>query len=123
MPGIICKFENQNVQTFFDNMTFMGDLPFSIYFDSETNSGKKIYNFDEDSTLYSVSYAFVVAFHSDVNTEKIFVVRSFNHTFGQLNDFGYLSNDMLPYFDPIMARQIRDCAMVFHAKKERFSIT
>ena len=120
MPGIICKFENQNVQTFFDNMKFMGDLPFSIYFDSETNSGKKIYNFDDDSTLYPVSYAFVVAFHSDVNIEKIFVVRSFNHTFGQLNDFGYLSNDMLPYFDPITARQIRDCAMVFHAKKKDF---
>ena len=28
MPGIINKFENQNIQTFFDNMKFMGDLPF-----------------------------------------------------------------------------------------------
>ena len=30
MTGIIYKFENQNIQTIFDNMKFMGDLPFSI---------------------------------------------------------------------------------------------
>ena len=41
MAGIIYKFENQGIQTFFDNMKFMSDLPFAIYFDSETTSGKK----------------------------------------------------------------------------------
>ena len=55
---IVYKFENQNIQTFFDNMKFMGDLPFSIYFDLETTRGKKVYNFDEDATLYPVSYTF-----------------------------------------------------------------
>ena len=42
MPGIVYKFENQNIQTFFDNRKFMGDPPFTIYFDSETTSSKKI---------------------------------------------------------------------------------
>ena len=42
----------------------MGDLPFAIYFDFETTSGKKIYNFEEDCSLYPVPYSFVVAFHS-----------------------------------------------------------
>ena len=29
---------------------------------------------------------------------------------------------MLPYFDPIIARQLKDCALAVHAKKkERFS--
>ena len=86
MPGIIYKFENQNIQTFFENIKFMGDLPFAIYFGSETTSGKKIYNFDKDCTLYPVSHAFVVAFHPKREIEKNFVVRSFNHTFVQLND-------------------------------------
>ena len=85
-PGIVYKFENQNIQTFFDNMKFMGDLPFSIYFDLETTTGKKVYNFDEDATLYPVSYAFVITFHPSLNIEKISVVRSFNPTFEQLND-------------------------------------
>lgn len=92
MPGIIYKFENQNIQTFFDNRKFMGDLPFSTYFHFETTSGKKIYNFNEGSTHCLVWYAFVVAFHPDMNIEKIFVARSFNHAFEQLNDVGYLSN-------------------------------
>ena len=104
MPGIIYKFENQNIQTFFDSMKLMGDLPFAMYFDFEATSGKKIYNFDEDCTLYPVSYVFVVAFHPGLDIEKFFVVRSFNHTFEQLNDVGYLADKMLPYFDPITAR-------------------
>ena len=87
-------------------MKFMGDLPFSIYFDFEATSGKSIYNFDEDSTLYPLSYSFLIAFQPDLNIEKIFVVRTFNHTFEQLNGVGYLSNEMLPYFDPITARQL-----------------
>ena len=32
-------------------MKFMGDLPFSIYFDLETTTGKTFYNFDEGPTL------------------------------------------------------------------------
>ena len=55
---------------FFDNMKFMGDLPFTIYFDLEAATGKKVYNFDEDATLYPVSYAFVIAFHPSLNIEK-----------------------------------------------------
>ena len=86
LPGIIYKSENQNIQTFFDNMKVMGDIPFSIYFDLKTTTAKKVYNFDEDATLYPVSYAFVVAFCQPFNIEKIPIVRSFNHTFKQLND-------------------------------------
>ena len=123
VPGIICKFENQNIQTFLDNMKFMGDLPFSIYFDFETTSAKKIYNFDEDSCLYPVSYSFEVTFYLKISIEKIFVVRSFNHTLEHPNDIGYLSNEMLDYFDPITARQLRDCALVVHQKKDKFSLS
>ena len=34
---------------------------------------------------------------------------------------GQSPNEMLPYFDPIIARQLKDCALAVHAKKkERF---
>lgn len=78
MPGILYKFENQNIQTFFDNMKFMADFPFSIYFNFETTAGKKVYNFEENASLYPVSYAFVVAFHPSLNIEILSVVRNFN---------------------------------------------
>ena len=51
-PRIIYKFENQNIQRFFDNMKLMGHLPFSIYFGLGTTTGKNVYNFDEETTLY-----------------------------------------------------------------------
>ena len=47
----VYKFENQNIQTLFDNMKFMGDMPFLIYFHLETTTRKKVDNFDEDTTL------------------------------------------------------------------------
>ena len=42
MIGILNKFDNQNIQTFVDIKKFMGDVPFSIYFDFETTAGNKI---------------------------------------------------------------------------------
>ena len=48
MPGLLYRFENQNILTFLDNTKFMGDVPFSNYFDFETTAGKKAYNFKED---------------------------------------------------------------------------
>ena len=92
---IVYKCENQNIETFFVNMKFMGDLSLSIYFDLETTAGKKVYNFDEDATLYPVYYAFLIAFHPSLNIENISVVRSFNHTFEQLNDVSYLKYEIL----------------------------
>ena len=80
-------------------MKFMGDIPFSIYFDLETTTGRKVHNIDKDATFYLVSYAFVVAFYLSLNIEKICVVRSFNHTFKKLNDASNLSDEMLPYID------------------------
>ena len=84
---------------------------------------KKIYNFDEDCTLYAVSYAFAVAFHPKLKVERIYVDRSFNHTFDQLNDVSYLSNEMLLYIDPIAAGILRDCVLAAHNEKARFSLT
>ena len=60
--------------------------------------------------MYPIYYAFVVIFNPCLNLDRIFVVRSFNHTFEQLNDDSYLSNEMLKFFDPVTAKQRRDCA-------------
>ena len=86
MPGIVYKFENQNIQTVFDNVKFMGDLPYVIYFYFKTTCGKNTYNFDDKASIH----AFAVAFHPSLNLDRLFVVRSFNHTFDQLNSVDYL---------------------------------
>ena len=81
------------------------------------------HDFKKDNVLYQVSYAITIAFHPDLELKTIFIVRSFNHSFEQLNDVGYLSNDTLRYFDPITTRQIRDCDRVVFEKKEKYSVS
>ena len=121
--AFIYKFEIQNIQTFFDNMKFLGGLPFSIYFDLETTAGKKVCNFDEDATLHPISYAVLIAFHPALNIEKMSVVRSFNHTFQQLNNVSYLKDKMLPFIDRITTRQLRGCAAAVFTKKQKYSLS
>ena len=43
MPGVTYKFENQHLTTFEDNFRFMGELPFTVYFDLEATCGHKEY--------------------------------------------------------------------------------
>ena len=123
-PGIVSIIENQNIQTFTDNIKLMGDLPFSICFDLETTTGKKVYNFDKNATLYPVSYAFVIALHPSLNIEKISVVRSFNHTFEQLNDVSYLKDEIVPFVvDLITTRLLRAWAAAVCTKKQKYSLS
>ena len=82
MPSIVFKFENSNVQTFKANVTFTIELPFAIYFNFETISGKKTYDLNQDTDFYPVSYTMVIAFHPKLNLDKTFIVRSFE----QLSD-------------------------------------
>ena len=63
------------------------------------------------------THAFVIAFYPSLNIKKISVVRSFNHTFEQLNDVSYLKDEMLPFIDPITTRQFRACAAAVFTKK------
>ena len=70
--------------------------------------------------MYPVSLAFVVAFHPNLKLEEIFVVRSFNHSFDQLNDVGYLLSET-QYFQPIITRQFRECTETVFKNKEMFS--
>ena len=72
--------------------------------------------------MYPVSYTFVVAFHPSLKIGKIPVVRSFNHTFEQLNDVNYLSDEILLYIDPITTRPLRDCAAAVFNKNEKYSL-
>ena len=52
MPGLIYKFKNQNISTFDGNVKFMGDLPFSIYFDLETTCRKKSMKFRKQQKCF-----------------------------------------------------------------------
>ena len=70
----------------------MVEAPFSVYLDFDTICGKISFEFVEEIGLYSVSFAFVVAFNLALKIDRIFVERSFSPTFDDLSDINYLSN-------------------------------
>ena len=111
------KFNDQNVQTFEDNYKFMGEVPFSIYFDFETTCGKKSFEFDNESELWLVCYAFAVAFNTMLKLDRIFVETSFSHTYNDFSDINYFPNELLHYFNPMNARQLKGCAKNVYKKK------
>ena len=121
IPGITYKFENQHL-TFEDNFRFMGEQPFTIYFDLEKACDKKQFQHIDGSekNVYPLSYCFVVAFHSALCLERITVLRSFNDLFGSLNDISYLPDKMIRYFDPITAKQLQSSAEDVLKKKNYY---
>ena len=103
MPGIIYKFENQHLNTFADNYRVVGEVSFAIYFDLETTCGKEEFGNVGKGKMYPVSYCLVVAFHPVLRLDRITVLASFNHSFDQLVDISYFSDEMIRYFNPITA--------------------
>ena len=63
MPGIIYKFENQNLVRFEDNIKYCGDLPFAASIDFETTTSSGSRNHLEDKEMYQVFYCLIYAFH------------------------------------------------------------
>ena len=105
MPGIVYKFENQNILTFEENLKNLGDLPFAAYFDFEITTVTTSSSHLEVEEMYQTSYSLIFAFHPKLQLNRIVIARSFNHSLEQLNDVSYLTDEMLHDFDPIIAIQ------------------
>lgn len=54
IPGVIKKFNNQNIKKFEDKFKFMGEVHFCVYFEFETTCGKNVYEFDKSAEFFSV---------------------------------------------------------------------
>ena len=117
MPGILYKFENQNLVMYGYNLKFRGDLPFAAYFDFETTTtpykGYKSY----DSQMYPIPYCLIFVLYRKQNIDRIVVLRRFSYTLAQLNDVSYLTAKMLENVDMITAEQLKDCAQLMLARE------
>ena len=74
IAGVVYKFENNKIITFQDNFKFMGDLPFTVYFDFETTKGDNILH---DSKMFVISHCQIYDFYPDLKLDKIVIFRSF----------------------------------------------
>ena len=107
MPGIIYKFENQNIANFEVNLKKMGDITFTMYFDFETSTGTTSQNHLEDVEMDQIFYSLIFAFHLKLQRDGKVIIRSFNHSLEKVNDVSYLTDEMLRNLDPIIVRQLK----------------
>ena len=66
--GITYCFDNGNIISFQDNFRYLGDVPFTVYFDFETTTGDADF-FNPKMSV--VSYCQTYSFHPSLNLEKL----------------------------------------------------
>lgn len=66
--GVTYSFDNGKIIDYQDNYTFMGDIPFSVYFDFDTTTGSVVFFY---AKMNVVSYCIIIAFHKDLELPKI----------------------------------------------------
>ena len=71
--GITCFFNNGQIITFQDNFKYLGDIPFTIYFDFETTTGDSVFF---DPKIFVKSHCQIYSFHPALGLDKIVIFRS-----------------------------------------------
>ena len=75
--GITYSFDNGQIINFQDNFKYLGDVPFTVYFDFEITTGDSVFF---DPKMFIVSYCQFYPFHPSLNLDKIVIYRSFQQT-------------------------------------------
>ena len=102
--------------TFEDNIKYKGDLPFSVYADFETTAPTSDCLNPENSSMFTVSYALVFAWHPKLNLKRQLVVRGYNHSLEELADVDYLTQEQLAMRNQKTAELLRDSVLNVHSK-------
>ena len=110
IPGTVYNFNNQNLVTFEENLKYKGDLPMVIYFNYETTAATDNCLDPEQKEMFVVSYVIVVAFHPELEFNRIIVVCSFSHTFQKLTTIDYFTEEQMSFVDIKVIQQLKDAA-------------
>ena len=68
--GITCVFDNGQIVNFQDNFKFLGNVPFTVYFDFETTTSNFAFSYPK---MYVISYCQIYSFHPSLNLDKIVI--------------------------------------------------
>ena len=113
--GITYSFDNAQIINYQDNYKYMGDVPFTIYFDFETTTGNAVFF---DSKMFVVSYCMIVSFNRRLKFPKIVIYRSFDETADEIFSLSHFSNE----HEPFTASQLRDAARAVVSRKKCTSL-
>ena len=108
------SFDNGQIITFQDNFKYLGDIPFTVYFDFETTTGDSVFF---DSEMFVVSYCQIYSFHPSLNLDKIFIYHSFQQTADGIYDLSHFKREHIPFFNKTTCHQLKDAASAVLARE------
>ena len=73
----------KNLISFQDNFNAKGDLPFVLYFDFKTTASTDNCFDPEQKKTFVVSYVLIVAFHPELNLNRIIIKRCYVYSLEQ----------------------------------------
>ena len=71
--GFTFSFDNRKVIDYQDHYSNLGDMPFSIDFETTTGNAGLFY-----AKMYIVSYSIIATFHPDLSLPRINIFRSYD---------------------------------------------
>ena len=81
-----------------DNFHAKGDVPFVIYFDFETAAPTDTCLDPKQKKMFVISYVMIVAFHPELQIDRIIIQRSFAHSIEQLS-LDYFTREQINFID------------------------
>ena len=103
----------------------MGDLPFSVYYDFETTTGRVGFFYTK---MFVVSYCITVAFHPDLKIPRLYIYRSYDQTYEQLTSTTHFGTIQYNLFDDKLNynqntyRQLQDAAFAVQNKEKKTAL-
>ena len=88
--GITYSFNNGQITSFQSNFKYLGDVPFTVYFDFETTTGDTVFF---DPKMFVVSYYQIYSFHLSLNFEKIAIFRSFQQSAEEIYNLSHFKQE------------------------------
>ena len=104
--GITYAFDNGQILNYQDNFKYLGDLPFTVYFDFETTTGGNSVFFY--SSMYVIGYCQIYSFYPSLNLDKIVIFRSYQQIAEQIYDLSHFKNEHPAFFNKTTLYQLKD---------------
>ena len=118
--GITYAFDNGHILNYQDNFKYLGDLPFTVYFDFETTTGNSPFF---NSAMYVMSYCQIYSFHPSLGLYKIVIFRSFQQKSEQIYELSHFFKMNIPaVFDKTTFYQLKDAAYAVLAREKSTSL-
>ena len=115
VPGVVYNFNNQNLISYQDNFHAKGDIPFLIYFDFETTAPTDNCFDPEQKKMFVVSFVMIVAFHPELELNRITIQKSYALSIEQLTSLNYFTQEQINFLDNDLSKMLKD--MAFDASK------